>query len=97
MIVNTLKMCTGDAGPEQSLVLFVWFFTSQSTIFQLFQDESNQYKARIIVYCSRTQHSDSMRPEVRMQRVHKVRPLDNMYGKCSKISNIKFFYFSRCL
>ena len=22
MIVNTLKMCTGDAGPEQSLVLF---------------------------------------------------------------------------
>ena len=27
MIVNTLKMCTGDAGPEQSLVLFllVWY------------------------------------------------------------------------
>ena len=23
MIVNTLKMCTGDAGPEQSLVLFL--------------------------------------------------------------------------
>ena len=23
MIVNTLKMCTGDAGPEQSLVLFI--------------------------------------------------------------------------
>ena len=22
MIVHTLKMCTGDAGPEQSLVLF---------------------------------------------------------------------------
>ena len=22
MIVNTLKICTGDAGPEQSLVLF---------------------------------------------------------------------------
>ena len=26
MIVNTLKMCTGDAGPEQSLVLFSWSF-----------------------------------------------------------------------
>ena len=23
MIVHTLKMCTGDAGPEQSLVLFI--------------------------------------------------------------------------
>ena len=23
MIVHTLKMCTGDAGPEQSLVLFM--------------------------------------------------------------------------
>ena len=23
MIVHTLKMCTGDAGPEQSLVLFL--------------------------------------------------------------------------
>ena len=22
MIINTLKLCTGDAGPEQSLVLF---------------------------------------------------------------------------
>ena len=27
MIVNMLKMCTGDAGPEQSLVLFkIQFF-----------------------------------------------------------------------
>ena len=24
MIVHTLKMCTGDAGPEQSLVLFMF-------------------------------------------------------------------------
>ena len=24
MIVNTLKMCPGDAGPEQSLVLFIY-------------------------------------------------------------------------
>ena len=26
MTVNTLKMCTGDAGPEQSLVLFSFIF-----------------------------------------------------------------------
>ena len=26
MIVHTLKMCTGDAGPEQSLVLFYLIF-----------------------------------------------------------------------
>ena len=25
MIVHTLKMCTGDAGPEQSLVLLFFF------------------------------------------------------------------------
>ena len=25
MIVHTLKMCTSDAGPEQSLVLFSYF------------------------------------------------------------------------
>ena len=25
MIVHTLVMCTGDAGPEQSLVLFLFF------------------------------------------------------------------------
>ena len=24
MIVNTLNMCTGDAGPSQSLVLVIW-------------------------------------------------------------------------
>ena len=27
MIVHTLKMCTGDAGPEQSLVLFILEWT----------------------------------------------------------------------
>ena len=35
MIVNMLKMCTGDAGPEQSLVLFDLFLYVPSTIFQL--------------------------------------------------------------
>ena len=32
MIVNTLKMCTGDAGPEQSLVLFLDKTASSSLI-----------------------------------------------------------------
>ena len=29
MIVNRLKMCTGDAGPEQSLVLLAYVLGAQ--------------------------------------------------------------------
>ena len=33
MIVHTLKMCAGDAGPEQNLVLFILFLEHLVFIF----------------------------------------------------------------
>ena len=44
MIVNMLKMCTGDAGPEQSLVLFIKIF-----VLSIFSDRLHKF------YCN--QHS----------------------------------------
>ena len=38
MIVHTLKMCSGDAGPEQSLILVVWLFV----YFQRTSDSLNE-------------------------------------------------------
>ena len=37
MIVNTLKMCTGDAGPEQSLVLLIVYVCMFHTVLKEFK------------------------------------------------------------